>query len=76
MCVRVCVCAGTSKYVEPFADGTTIVTLHLARAGNRADMPSGVASVMSQLVRDVSLLYPIPGEQNVVFALPVWVCVC
>lgn len=34
----------------------------LTRANNKADLPPGVAGVLPQLIRDVSLLYPIPDS--------------
>lgn len=52
----------TFKYLQPYVNGVSILTMCLRRAGNKPHLPSGVAGVLPQLVRDVSLLYPIPDS--------------
>ena len=51
----------TSKYVTPYDRGIVIINLVLSRAGNKRDI-SSVASVLPQLLRDISLLFPIPDS--------------
>ncbi len=51
----------TRKYVTPYENGIVIINLVLCRAGNKRDITS-VASVLPQLLRDISLLFPIPDS--------------
>jgi glutamate dehydrogenase len=51
----------TSKYVTPYEGGIVIINLVLSRAGNKRDVTS-VGAVLPQLLRDISLLFPIPDS--------------
>lgn len=51
----------TRKFVTPYSNGLVVINLSLARAGNKRDILS-VGSVLPQILRDISLLFPIPDS--------------
>ena len=51
----------TRKYVTPYEGGIVIMNIFLARAGNKKDI-SSTSAVIPQVLRDISLLFPIPDS--------------
>jgi glutamate dehydrogenase len=51
----------TQKFVTPYPNGLVVINLSLGRAGNKSDILS-VGAVLPQLLRDISLLFPIPDS--------------